>query len=190
MTAFVGECRREWKRLGVPDLIAEEMAAELESDLAEAQADGVSEVEILGESDPRRFAASWASERGLVSERSEIQRRKVWPWVVAVVAVLFVGVPLAGVLLATISFGSGNSSPQRGQPVTVLSPTGRPRRIAVPNLVGERRRAAVANARASGLRPAVRVTSLPGPSGVVVRQRPRPGPRVDRGSAIRLVVGR
>ena len=68
MNAFVEECRREWKRLGVPDGLAEEMAAELESDLAEAEADGVSAAEMLGESDPRRFAANWARERGLVSE--------------------------------------------------------------------------------------------------------------------------
>ncbi len=58
MTAFVEECRYEWKRLGVPDLLAEEMATELESDLAEAHADGVSATEMLGESDPRRFAAT------------------------------------------------------------------------------------------------------------------------------------
>jgi hypothetical protein len=68
MTAYVEECRREWKRLGVPDLLAEEMASDLEADLVEAQADGVSASEILGESDPRRFAASRAEERGLVSE--------------------------------------------------------------------------------------------------------------------------
>ena len=68
MSAFVDECRSEWKRLGVPDLLAEEMATELEADLAEAEADGVSTVEMLGDSDPRRFAAAWASERGLVSE--------------------------------------------------------------------------------------------------------------------------
>ena len=68
MTAYVEECRQEWKRLGVPDLMAEEMATELETDLAEAEADGVSAAEMLGESDPRRFAATWASERGLVAE--------------------------------------------------------------------------------------------------------------------------
>ena len=61
MTAFVEECRQEWKRLGVPDFLAEEMATELESDLAEAEADGVSAAEMLGESDPRRFAAKWAT---------------------------------------------------------------------------------------------------------------------------------
>jgi hypothetical protein len=58
MTAYVEECRQEWKRLGVPDLLAEEMAADLEADLAEAEADGVSATEMLGESDPRRFAAT------------------------------------------------------------------------------------------------------------------------------------
>ena len=48
MPAFIEECRYEWKRLGVPDAMADEMAAELEADLAEAEADGVSAAEILG----------------------------------------------------------------------------------------------------------------------------------------------
>jgi hypothetical protein len=79
MTAYVEECRQEWKRLGVPDLLAEEMATELESDLAEARADGVSATEILGESDPRRFAATWASERGLVAEPAPPRKtRRRW----------------------------------------------------------------------------------------------------------------
>jgi hypothetical protein len=32
MTAFVEECRQEWRRLGVPDLLADDMATELETD--------------------------------------------------------------------------------------------------------------------------------------------------------------
>ena len=84
MNAYVEECRREWKRLGVPAGLAEEMAAELEADLAEAEVDGVSAAEMLGESAPRRFAANWARERGLVSDPPPPQtRRRVWPWVVA-----------------------------------------------------------------------------------------------------------
>jgi len=65
---FVELCRQEWKRLGVPDPLAEEMAADLASDLGEAEADGVSAEEFLGSSvfDPRSFAASWAAERGIV----------------------------------------------------------------------------------------------------------------------------
>ena len=95
MPAFIEECRYEWKRLGVPDSMAEEMATELEADLAEAEADGVSAAEMLGESDPRRFAANWASERGLVSEpAAPTKRRRTWPWIVVAV-VLFL------VLLAT-----------------------------------------------------------------------------------------
>src|SRR6185503_379116 len=106
MTAFVGECRQEWKRLGVPDGLAEEMAAELESDLAEAEADGVSAAELLGESDPRRFAATWARERGLVSEPSpQKRRRRVWPWVVLAVFLLVVG---GSVTLALSTFGAGS----------------------------------------------------------------------------------
>ena len=38
MPAFIEEGRYEWRRLGVPDAMADEMAAELEADLAEAQA--------------------------------------------------------------------------------------------------------------------------------------------------------
>ena len=68
MSDFVEQCRNEWKRLGVPDPLAEEMAADLASDLREAEAEGVSTEELLGSSafDPRSFAASWASERGII----------------------------------------------------------------------------------------------------------------------------
>jgi hypothetical protein len=65
---FVEECRREWKRLRVPDPVANEMAADLAADLAEAEAEGVSPEEVLGSGafDPRSFAASWAAERGVI----------------------------------------------------------------------------------------------------------------------------
>src|SRR6478736_6150076 len=68
MSDFVEQCRREWRRLGVPDPLAEEMAADLTSDLGEAEAEGVSAEELLGSSvfDPRSFAASWAAERGII----------------------------------------------------------------------------------------------------------------------------
>jgi hypothetical protein len=68
MSDFVELCRAEWRRLGVPDPLAEEMAADLASDLREAEADGVSAEELLGSSafDPRSFAASWAAERGII----------------------------------------------------------------------------------------------------------------------------
>src|SRR5262249_22785541 len=68
MSEFVEQCRREWRRLGAADPVAEEMAADLASDLAEAEAEGVSVADYLGASasDPRSFAASWASERGII----------------------------------------------------------------------------------------------------------------------------
>jgi len=70
MSDFVEQCRQEWKRLRVPDPLAEEMAADLASDVASAEADGVSAEEFLGSSvlDPRSFAASWAAERGVIPE--------------------------------------------------------------------------------------------------------------------------
>jgi hypothetical protein len=80
MSDFVDQCRREWRRLGVPDPLAEEMAADLAADLAEAEADGVSAEALLGRSvfDPRSFAASWAAERGIIPEaptRENARRR-------------------------------------------------------------------------------------------------------------------
>ena len=80
MSDFVEQCRREWKRLGVPDPLAEEMAADLATDLGEAEAEGLSAEELLGSSahDPRAFAASWAAERGVIPEpprRGNARRR-------------------------------------------------------------------------------------------------------------------
>jgi hypothetical protein len=65
---FVEECRREWRRLGVPDPVANEMAADLTADLEEAKAEGASPEAVLGRSafDPRSFARAWATERGVI----------------------------------------------------------------------------------------------------------------------------
>ena len=125
MNAFVEECRREWKRLGVPDGVAEEMATELESDLAEAEADGVSAAEMLGESDPRRFAANWARERGLVPEPPpQKRRRRIWPWIVVAV---FLVLLLPALAVQALGSDPATSSVVRATPV---------RTIIVPNLVG------------------------------------------------------
>ena len=78
MNEFVDECRREWKRLGVPDHVAAEMAADLEADLDEAAAEGVSAEEVLGSGafDARSFASAWAAERGVVGRsRRRLVRR-------------------------------------------------------------------------------------------------------------------
>jgi len=68
VSQFVDDCRKEWRRLGVPDPAANEMSADLEADLIEAESEGVSAEEVLGSGafDPRSFAATWAKERGLI----------------------------------------------------------------------------------------------------------------------------
>lgn len=170
-TAFVEECRREWKRLGVPDALAEEMATELESDLAEAEADGVSASELLGESDPRRFAATWAGERGLVSEPPpQKRRRRVWPWVVLALFLLLVGL---FVTLALSTLGGGSVSSHGAQPRTVLTPA---RRLTVPDVVGMKACQAVRVALDAGL--IVRHVPRTRCNAVVVAQTPTPGSSV------------
>ena len=186
MTAYVEECRQEWKRLGVPDLLAEEMATELESDLAEAEADGVSATEILGESDPRRFAATWATERGLVAERPpQRKRRRLWIWVTVGFAILLF------VLLPVLSFVGGGHSVARQGTISHVVPRARSPHVVVPGLVGERKRAALASARSAGLAPEVRIASGgPGAAGTVIEQQPAPGTTLRRGSTVRLFVAR
>jgi hypothetical protein len=101
MSSFVDQCRKEWSLLGVPEAEANEMAADLEADLAEANAEGVSPEEVLGNGyfDPRSFAASWAASRGFVRPprraRGTIQVRTLVLALCAVVAAAFVALGLA-----------------------------------------------------------------------------------------------
>jgi hypothetical protein len=104
MSEFVEQCRREWRRLGVADALAEEMAADLASDLEEAEAEGVSAAEYLGSSasDPRSFAASWANERGIIPAppgREKGRRRPLA--LVAFTALAAIAAIVASLLLAT-----------------------------------------------------------------------------------------
>ena len=98
MSQFVDQCRREWRRLGVPAAFANEMAADLEADLAEARADGVSAEEVLGNGyfDAECFAASWAIARGVVSvtprDRSTIRVRSLLLALCALVGAVVAGV--------------------------------------------------------------------------------------------------
>lgn len=101
---FVDQCRREWSRLGVPKPLADEMAADLASDLHEAEAEGVSLEELLGRSafDPESFAASWAAERGIIPPPAESGRTDRKPVaLVAFTAVAALTVLVAALLLLT-----------------------------------------------------------------------------------------
>lgn len=81
MSEFVDECREEWRRLGVPDPVANEMAADLTADLREAESEGVSAEEVLGTGafDPRSFAGDWARERGVVRATSVVDDNRPVP---------------------------------------------------------------------------------------------------------------
>lgn len=85
MHEFVEECRREWRRLGVADPIANEMAADLAADIEEAESEGGSAEDVLGNSafDPRRFAGSWAIARGVTGPPVPSPSPRRWPVLVA-----------------------------------------------------------------------------------------------------------
>jgi hypothetical protein len=81
MNEYVEECRREWRRLGVSNPIANEMAADLWADIEEAESEGGSAEDVLGNCafDPRRFAESWAVARGVSAPRMPARSQRWWP---------------------------------------------------------------------------------------------------------------
>jgi hypothetical protein len=103
MSDFVEQCRQEWRHLGVPDPLAEEMAADLAADLSEAEAEGVSAEELLGSSffDPSSFAATWASERGVIPEPPRPATRRRPRVLVAFTILAAITMMIAALLLLT-----------------------------------------------------------------------------------------
>ncbi|MFI1156088.1 hypothetical protein [Streptomyces sioyaensis] len=65
-----------WRRLGVEQATADEMAEELAADLAAASADGRSVADYMG-GDVEALATSWADERGLVPARQHLKETAV-----------------------------------------------------------------------------------------------------------------
>ncbi len=112
MSGFVDECRKEWSRLGVPDAASNEMTAELAADLAEAEADGASAEEVLGNGvfDARSFAASWATARGLVPCEHPAPGGIRTRWAVAVSALVSFVAGAAGLVLLARRQGASVAS--------------------------------------------------------------------------------
>jgi branched-subunit amino acid ABC-type transport system permease component len=128
MKGFLDECRTEWKRLGVSTSAADEMAAELTADLAEAEAEGASAEDVLGASasDPRAFAAAWAAERGVIRPSRGRRARRL---LMAAAIAAFALVAVAGAVLVAVS-----SAPESRR-LAVESPDGRVRVIVLaPNV--------------------------------------------------------
>ena len=101
MNEFVDECRREWRRLRVPERDADDMAAELAGDLDE----GASPEDVLGADavDACSFARSWAAERGL------IRARRFGRIAVPVSVLAFVAVTIAGAALLIVASPSDSA---------------------------------------------------------------------------------
>lgn len=173
MSEFIEECRREWKRLHVPDSVANEMAADLAADLREAEVEGASPEELLGDAafDPHAFARSWAQERGIVGPVAD--RRLRLTFAVAAAAIVIAG-GIAAALLVT-------RAPSQARTPNVV----------VPRLVGVNVVKATATAESAGLTPEIRYrTRQGGRSGFVASETPSAGKSVQQGTALQLVVNR
>ena len=111
---FVEQCRREWKRLRVPDTVADEMAAELAADLTQAEAEGASVEDVLGSAtDPRSFAASWAAERAVIPPPALTARLRKRSLVFAAIAALTVVTAIGAALVIL-------ASPKASAPVAAV----------------------------------------------------------------------
>ena len=122
MNDFVEQCRREWKRLGVQDSVAEEMATELAADLNEADADGIPARELLGNAatDPRSFAASWAAERAVLPRAGSTPRLPRRTLALAAIAALTI---IAAVGAGLVLLASPQASaPQAANVVLLAAP--------------------------------------------------------------------
>ncbi len=124
-------CLREWKRIGVPEGVANEMTADLDADLKDAAADDVSPEEVLGNGvfDPPSFARQWAAARGVVSApvvpSTPRGSRRTLAVVLAVLAALLglffaigapVAIAVAGVLLVVRLAGGAWFAWRSGRP--------------------------------------------------------------------------
>jgi hypothetical protein len=173
LSSFIEQCRREWKRLGVPDSVAEEMATDLAADLQEAKAEGASPEDVLGADagDPRVFAASWAIERGVATRQPKSGFRRHSLLIVVAVAVTLLAV---SAFLSLIAFGQFRSAKSA---VTVT----------VPNLLAYKQGQAANIALSYGFM-VTTVTQKGSPDGFVFAQSPIGGTSVPRRSTVTIYV--
>ena len=111
------------------------MAADLSADLEEAEAEGGSPEDVLGNSafDPRRFAASWAVARGVTSQPT-VDRRSPWRRPVAIALSAFLGVLTVGAGLVLLVDSRSRSIAIAARPIRLFAPA--PNHVAFPGPLG------------------------------------------------------
>lgn len=181
MSSFIEQCRREWKRLGVPNPVAEEMATDLAADLQEAEAEGASPEDVLGAdaADPRVFAAAWATERGVAKRQPKTERRRRPLLIAALVLVtLLLGLSILGAVML-----AGLGSPKQSGATTQMQAPA----VTVPNLLAYKEGQAANIASSYGFK-LVGVSQKGSPDGYVFAQSPRGGTVAPRGSTVTIYV--
>lgn len=133
MSDFVEQCRKEWKRLGVPPAVAEEMASDLQADLSEAAREGASPEQVLGNGffDARSFAASWATARGVARPGSRILTgsARLWGLLAGTTASLLAALVGAAALASGSASAFAVAAVRRSADFALPGPLGGVRRI-------------------------------------------------------------
>lgn len=111
MSKVIDESRRTWRRLGVRRAVIDELTAELEADLADAEADGISADGFVGQ-DAGALARQWATERGLARARLQVM--------LTAAAGVLGGIPGVGLgLFAVYGLSTGQLAETFGEQVRV-----------------------------------------------------------------------
>jgi hypothetical protein len=192
MNEFVEECRHEWDRLGLAPVVVDDLTAQLEQAIEEADGEIPPTIEGFSTADPRALAVALARARPMRRPRLQYtggggQR----PGLKSGVLVLLVLFAIGGVA-AVLEFRS--PSDQESSPIagtTVGTQTAQDL-AKVPDLLGLSTQAATNAAQAAGVRIGD-TTSVVRPgtaTGTVVRQSPDADARIPRGTTINLVVAK
>lgn len=108
MNEFVEECRTEWKRLGVPGPVIDDMAGELAADIEEAEAEGASVEDLLGAgARPHEFATAWAAERGVIERSLPREPGSAWGSRTSAVIAALTVISIAGAVLVVFVSPAG-----------------------------------------------------------------------------------
>jgi hypothetical protein len=189
MSDLVELCQQEWDRLGLAPEVVDDLTAQLEQAIEDANGEVPPTIKGFSTADPRMLAVALARARPIRRPRLEYTGGGQRPGLKSGVLVLILLLAIGGVA-AVLEFRS--PSEQESAPIngtTVQTQTSQDL-ATVPDLLGLSTQAATNAAQAAGVRIGD-TTSVVRPgtaAGTVIRQSPDADARIPRGTTLNLVV--
>jgi hypothetical protein len=191
LSEFVEQCRHEWDRVGLAPEVVDDLTAQLEQAIEEADGEIPPTIRGFSTADPRALAIALARARPIRRPRLQYTGGGQRPGMKSGVLVLLLLFAIGGVA-AALEFRS--PSEQESSPIagtTVGTQTSQDL-ATVPDLLGLSTQAATNAAQAAGVRIGD-TTSVVRPgtaAGTVLHESPDAGARIPRGTTLNLVVAK